>query len=146
MVGSDLKVVLGKLPGYCQETSSGAVIDSKRLALELKRVPSRVACCPFDQVRVGLRINGGQSHPSNVMQNAGSIGEIAVDRVPSGNSFRDHRAGNAVTPTSPQSRCERFLHVRSKAHRYDYSSQAPEPEQHRGLQNARDFLGKSDQW
>src|ERR1700704_1169668 len=76
MMGSDLKEVLGKLPGYCQQTSSGAVIDSKRLALELKRVPSRVACCPFDQVRVGLRINGGQSHPSNVMQNAGSIGEI----------------------------------------------------------------------
>src|SRR5882757_1040850 len=112
MVQSDVKVGLWKLPRYCQQTSGGTVIDSKRLALTVKRILGHEACCSFDQVRVGLRIGGGKSHPSYVMQNTGSVREIAVDRVPSGGSFRNHRAGNAVPPTGPQGRRERLLHVR----------------------------------
>jgi len=76
------------------------VIDSEGLALVAQRGPCRLFSRSFDQVRVALWIDRGQSHPSNVMQNAGSVREIAIDRVPSGSSFRDHRAGDAVPPTS----------------------------------------------
>src|SRR5882757_4623876 len=99
MVGSDLKEVLGKFPGDCQQTSGGTVIDSERLALVAERGPCRLVSCSFDQVRVGGRIDGSQSQSSNVMQNAGGVCEVAVDRVPSGSSFGDHGAGNAVAPT-----------------------------------------------
>src|SRR5712692_10840005 len=119
MVGSDLDEFLRKLPGCYQQPSGAAVIDSEGLAFALQHITARAGCHSVDEVSVDLGIDGGQGHPADVMQNAGGVSEVTVDRVPARDPFRDHCAGETVTPTSLLGRSERLVHVRPVTQGYD---------------------------
>src|SRR6266478_58386 len=106
MAGCDLDEFLRKLPGRYQQPSRAAVINSEGLALTLEYITGRAGGHPVDEVRVDLGIDSGQCYPTDVMQNAGGVGEIAVDRVPPRNPLRDHCGGDAVTPTGLLGRSE----------------------------------------
>ena len=51
----------------------------ERVTLALKHIIGRAGFHPIDEVSVDLGIDGGQGYPADVMQNAGGVGEIAVD-------------------------------------------------------------------
>ena len=97
MTRRDSKERLGKVPGSHQRTSGLAVIDSAQLLFNLEKIAGMV-CPALDDESIRLWHERDQSHPADVMQNSGRIGEILVQDSPFCAALGDDRAGDAVMP------------------------------------------------